>query len=133
MTQAHILLAEDEEYIRAGLQDLLELFGYKVSSAANGAIAWQMLQNRANGNAQKPYDLIISDVRMPQLDGVQLLERIRDGYPSLPVILITGHMEAHKLSRALGDHATDCIGKPFEIAALLQKIERALERPLAAD
>jgi CheY-like chemotaxis protein len=103
MTQAHILLAEDEEYIRAGLQDLLELFGYTVSSADNGANAWQMLQNRANGNAQKPYDLVISDVRMPQLDGVQLLERIRDGYPSLPVILITGHMEAHKLSRALGD------------------------------
>lgn len=133
MQKAHILIAEDEEYLRAGLQDLLELFGYTVSSAVNGANAWQMLQNRANGSGQKPYDLVISDVRMPQLDGVQLLERIRDDYPSLPVILITGHMEAHRLSRALGDSATECIEKPFEIAALLQKIARALDRPYAAD
>ena len=80
----HILVVDDEPLVRRSLSEFLTLEGYTVSSAASGKEALELLKNYTA-------DIIITDIKMPEIDGIQLLRRIKKENADIPVILITGY------------------------------------------
>lgn len=115
-----ILLVEDDDSFRRALTEVLAARGYTVSAASNAPAALELLQSES-------VDLVVSDLRMPQMKGEELLARVRTAFPHLPVIAITafGSVEsALELTRA---GAADYLTKPFRTQALLEAVERVLE------
>lgn len=116
-----ILVADDEADITTVLGDILAEQGYAVTTAENGAEAWE----RARG---EPFDAIITDLKMPRMGGLELLRRVKEaGCPSV-VIIMTGFATVETAIEALKIGAYDYILKPFKVSELLQVVERALEK-----
>ena len=115
-----ILLVDDNPRTRTDIALFLRAEGYKVSEAANGNEALQALE-------KADYDLVLSDVLMPKLDGFGLLESMRSLVPELPVLLMSG-VGGMDAKQAIKRGATDLIVKPFEFKELLSKIKMALDR-----
>ncbi len=116
---ARILLADDDPNFQKVMEYNLSQAGAELSIVGNGEEAWRRL-----GEAE--FDLLLSDVRMPGLDGLELLSRARATRPSLPVILITAHGDIEMAVEAMQRGASDFITKPFDRHSLLEKVERAL-------
>lgn len=118
---ADILVAEDEPEIRANLQRLLRLEGYRVRAVADGRAALAALQ------AQRP-DLLLTDAMMPELDGESLLRMLRTEprYACLPVLLLTARADTEDHARALQAGASAVVTKPFQRAVLLDCIRGLL-------
>lgn len=116
---ARILIAEDEERLRRLLQMLLSTQGYELTLAADGAEA---LDYFTAGH----YDLLITDLRMPKLDGLSLLKKVKEQSETTPVIVITAFGSIENAVEAMQLGAIDYVTKPFEEAKLNVAIERAL-------
>ncbi len=116
---ARVLVVDDEAGMRDFLTLLLEGEGYEVATAADGREALRIFEER-------PADLVISDVRMPKMDGVALLGGLRQRDPSLPVILVTAHASADSAIQAMKLGAVDYITKPFQVAEIKLVLSRAL-------
>jgi two-component system response regulator FixJ len=114
-----IHVVEDDQPMRDSLVMLLEEAGYKVRAYAMGE------DLMALGAATEP-GCVVSDVRMPGMDGLTLLRRLRAGGSALPLILITGHGDISMAVTAMKAGAFDFLEKPFEADALLAAIESAL-------
>jgi DNA-binding NtrC family response regulator len=121
LEQPSILLIEDEPRLRQNLQVLLEEDGYRVVSADDGAEGIQKLQ-------QEPFDLVITDVVMPQVDGFQVMEYLKDHCPDAVVIAITAYVSTESAIEALRLGAYDYLAKPFDVDLMQFVIRRALER-----
>lgn len=115
-----ILIAEDEQVLRESVASLLEGEGYEVITASNGAEAHELALSR-------PFDLVLSDVRMPEMDGIDLLARLKKIAPETPVILLTAFGTVDMAVSAMRAGAWDFLLKPIQFDELLLKIERALE------
>jgi DNA-binding response OmpR family regulator len=126
-----VLLIDDEKAIIENLVPFLRRAGFTVSAAADGQEAVELL-------AEKTFDLIVSDVLMPRLDGRELLRFLRKKENWIPVILLTQVGEASERAMALEEGADDYINKPFEPQELVARIRAVLRRakpgrpPLAA-
>ena len=121
MPVERIFVVDDEEAIREIVSSMLTSAGYACNQAGSGLQALEIL----NGGAQ--FDLLLSDLMMPELDGLGLLERVKERYPDMPVIMVTA---VHDISVALGairNGAYDYLLKPFEREQLLATVRRALE------
>jgi DNA-binding NtrC family response regulator len=118
--QATILVVDDEHLIRWSLEQQLQREGYRVLLAETGAAALQLAQ------AESP-ELILLDVRLPDADGVVLLERLRAADPDTLVILITAHGGVESAVRAMKAGAHDYIIKPFDVEELKLTVKKALE------
>lgn len=118
--QKRILVVDDEEHVRKLLQRILEEAGYGVVMAASGYEALDKLPD-ANVN------LVLLDIRMPGLDGFQTLDLMRK-QSSIPVMMLTGIVEATSVRDALTLGADDYIRKPFRARELLARIEAKLRR-----
>lgn len=114
-----ILIVDDEPSIRKVLSAHLRRFGYDVEIAEDGAEAVQTLR-------EQPFHLVVSDLRMPQLDGMELLGWVRKNQPGLPVILITAHGSVDSAVEALKQGAFDYVTKPFDRDELHAVIQKAL-------
>jgi len=115
-----ILLAEDEPILRQTIARLLEEEGYTVLQAANGAEAYALAIERS-------VDLVLSDVRMPEVDGIRLLSQIQQLAPETPVIMVTAFGTIDSAVDAMRRGAWDYLLKPVQFDDLLLKIERAVE------
>jgi two-component system response regulator PilR (NtrC family) len=115
-----ILIAEDEQVLRETLAKLLESEGYEVQQAEDGKQAYQML-------VDDPAHLVISDIRMPELDGLQLLSRIVQLGSNIPVIMVTAYGTVDNAVEAMRKGAWDYLLKPVQFDDLLLKVKRALE------
>ena len=115
-TDAKILVVDDDDVLRELLVDTLTTIGYRTSSAADGAIVMKMLEG-------EKFDLVISDVKMPEIDGITLLGLIRDKYPHLPVLFITGVASPEIIGEANPD---GFLAKPFRIGHIEEMIESTL-------
>lgn len=124
MTDArrHIILADDDPILLGLASACLETAGYDVTTAANGEEAWAAIQ-------QHPADLVITDVDMPQMDGLTLLVHIRDteNLANLPVIVITGSEDAEIVDQAFAAGATSFLAKPLNWTLFVQSIKFVLE------
>lgn len=114
-----ILVVEDEEDMAVLLRRALERRGFRVDLAGNGTEALAAL-------ATRPYALLITDIFMPRMNGLRLVEAARQRWPHLPVILITGLGDWQSYVRAMDLHVVDYLIKPIRIRDLLAAVERAL-------
>ena len=119
--QPSILLIEDEANLRHNLGVLLEGEGYRVVSAEDGAEGIRKLQ-------EEPFDLVITDVVMPEVDGFQVMEYLKDYAPDVAVVAITAYVSTESAIEALRRGAYDYIAKPFDVDLMQLVVKRALEK-----
>jgi len=115
-----ILVAEDEEDTLLGLQKTLSRRGYSVDVARDGLEAAQKVKSRS-------FDVVISDLKMPKIDGMELLHITKDADKNIAFIIITGYGSVSGAVEAMRVGAFDYINKPFSTDALLGAIEKALQ------
>ncbi|WP_433928136.1 sigma-54-dependent transcriptional regulator [Sorangium cellulosum] len=118
---SRVLVVDDEASARSGLEKLLRQEGYAVDAAADGAEALEVA-------AERPPDVVVTDLKMPKMDGMALLGKLREQDPSLPVIVVTAFGDVTSAVQAMRAGAEDYLTKPVDFDALLLSIERALER-----
>ena len=116
-----ILIIDDERPIRSTLIDILEYEKHKVDGAENGLVGLQML-------SEGKYDLVFCDIKMPEMDGIKVLEKILEMRPDIPVIMISGHGTVETAVEAIKIGAFDFIEKPLDLNRILVTIKNALDR-----
>jgi two-component system response regulator AtoC len=124
--QERILVADDDAAIVAVLTELLTEDGYSVESVSSGTAVLDKLQTDAD------YDLLLVDVQMPGVNGLDLLERLRAGGNDIPVIMITGHGTSSIAIRAMQMGAYDYLQKPFDIDEVSVVVKRLFEHQALA-
>ncbi len=115
----HILLIEDDESLAAVIRQALEGSGYQVTSAENGASGLALARKNS-------YDALLTDFQMEGMDGLTVVNKLRDEKPHLPVILMTAHHSTDVAIQATRQGAWDYLMKPFPLATMLHLIERAV-------
>jgi two-component system, NtrC family, C4-dicarboxylate transport response regulator DctD len=121
MKPRKVLLVDDEEDIRRSTAQSLDLAGFTVSAHASAEGVIDLVTPGFTG-------VVVADIRMPGMDGMTLLGRIRDIDPDVPVILVTGHGDVQLAVRAMREGAYDFVQKPFSGQHLAEIVTRALER-----
>ncbi|KOF17256.1 Fis family transcriptional regulator [Ensifer adhaerens] len=119
--QQSVCLVDDDTDLRKAMKQTLELAGLIVSAFPGAAEALALLSPDFDG-------IVISDIRMPGIDGLTLFRRVADFDPDLPVILVTGHGDIPMAVQAMQDGVYDFIPKPFAADRLVQSARRALEK-----
>ena len=120
-TKARLLVADDEPHQREMLAGILERAGFEVETVPGGAEALEKLDAGS-------FDLLLTDQRMPGMDGLQLLERARAIQPTLPVVLMTAYGSVSAAVSAMKQGAADYLSKPFEREELLVILEKVLRQ-----
>jgi two-component system nitrogen regulation response regulator NtrX len=118
---ATILLIDDEKAIRYALREILEHEGHKVDEAEDGAAG---VDKAGKGR----FDLVLCDIKMPKMDGIEVLEKLQAHDPDLPVVMISGHGTIDTAVDALKKGAFDFIQKPPDINRILVSVRNALDR-----
>jgi DNA-binding NtrC family response regulator len=121
MKQAWILIVEDEFIARENLEHILQKEGYQTLSLDSGVKALKELEKRE-------FDLVMTDLRMQQVDGMQVLERTRELYPDTEVIMITGYATVSTAVEAMQKGAYHYLAKPYKIDEVRILVRQALER-----
>lgn len=118
-----ILIIEDESAIRRVLKKIIseESKDYQVDEAADGLIGLDMIK-------KQDYDLIMSDIKMPKMDGVEVLQKVKVSHPEIPVIMISGHGDLDTAVETMRMGAFDYISKPPDLNRLLNTVRNALDR-----
>jgi signal transduction histidine kinase len=116
-----ILVVDDEQDIRQLLREMLAFEGHEVAEAASGAEALEQLRKAT-------FDLVVTDVRMPSMGGLELLRRVRQASPSTEVIVATAYAELETALECMRAGACDLLQKPFNLQELFTCISRALDR-----
>ncbi len=114
-----ILIADDELNIRNGLIQAVEMEGYEGIGAEDGSKAWEIINSRS-------VDMVITDLRMPGMDGTQLLKKIYTSYPTIPVVVLTGHGTIEDAVTAMQNGAVDFLTKPVNLNHLFVLIKKSL-------
>ncbi|OYR46751.1 response regulator transcription factor [Halorubrum sp. Hd13] len=122
---AEIVIAEDDETTREVIELNLTDNGWDVVAFTDGDECWEHLESRTND----PPDLVVLDVMMPELDGLSVLEHIRDhdALVDLPVVILTSRNREEDIVQALDAGADDFVAKPFSEAELVGRIEVVLD------
>jgi DNA-binding response OmpR family regulator len=118
-TSFTILIIDDEPNLRRTLSVILQKAGYQVTSAAGASEA---LQNLITG----AYDLVFLDIRMPEMDGMTLLPKIKALYPEMPVLILTAHATLETAMLAVRQGASDYLLKPIDPGKILARVEEVL-------
>jgi CheY-like chemotaxis protein/anti-sigma regulatory factor (Ser/Thr protein kinase) len=118
-----LLIAEDDSALRRLLTKSLEEDGYSIIEAPDGPEALEVIQ-------RQPVDLLITDVVMPKMSGLELLEKARALSPGIRSIVMTGHGTAETVINAFRSHACDFLEKPFKIDDLRAAVHAAMDYPL---
>lgn len=120
---ARILLVDDEPSVRAPLMRALQIDGHEVEEARDGADALDRFTTDETG-----FDLLISDIRMPVMDGIALTLSVAAEKPGFPIVLMTGYAEQRERARELQGLVEDVLTKPFPLAEFRAAIRAVLER-----
>ncbi len=117
MKQYDVLVVEDDLELCEALTDTLELEGYRVLSAGNGTEALSLL-------TKNKFRLVVSDIQMPVMDGITLLNNLQQKHPEIPVLLMTAYGTVPKAVEAMQSGAADYLIKPFEASTLVEKVAK---------
>jgi len=118
---SNILIIDDERAIRKTLSEILGYEGFKVEEAADGEEGWKLF-------TEKNYDVVLCDIKMPKLDGLEFLTRATEKSPDVPVIMISGHGTIETAVDAVKKGAYDYVAKPPDLNRLLITIRNALDK-----
>ena len=121
MDKAYILVVDDEAVVREGVRRILEGDRYSVESCASGRAALDLMQ-------EKDFKMVITDLKMPGMSGLEVLKAIKILQPEIPVIIITGYSTVDTAVDAMKNGAIDYIAKPFSPDQLREKVARAFEQ-----
>jgi len=121
----NILIVEDEPVLREGLNDLLAGAGHQVEVAGDGATA-------AQRGLDPAFELVLLDIMLPKLDGIEVCRRIRKARPTLPILMLTAKGSEEDKVRGLNAGADDYVTKPFGARELLARMEAMARRAKAA-
>ncbi len=121
MEETRVLVVDDEAVIREGVKRILENSGFQVEICASGRLALEMVQ-------EKDFDLVITDLKMPGMGGMEVLKTIKILQPEVPVVIITGYSTVDTAVEAMKNGAIDYVAKPFTPEALLEKVAKAMEQ-----
>ncbi len=116
-----VLVVDDQQIIRKVLARSLSSAGLEVTTAEDGLLALERL-------AEKPFDIMITDIMMPNMDGISLLLETRKTYPDMPVLIITGYAKELTVTKARELGASDLLIKPFKNNEIITSLRRALVR-----
>jgi len=119
--RGRVLVADDDASARAALARLLQREGFEVSTAVDGEAAATLVQETTP-------DVLVTDLQMPGIDGLELLRRTREDFPDLVVVLVTGFADVDTAVRAMRDGAEHYLTKPVKLDELVVVIDRALRR-----
>ena len=130
ITPPRVLVVDDESTIRVALRRFFTRLGWHVEEDGDGGSALAMILNDRSQRATPPYSLVVSDLRMPGLSGIELHDRIeRDAPEVLPrLVFSTGDLVSDEAADFARETSCEIIEKPFEFAKLRETIERILER-----
>jgi two-component system chemotaxis response regulator CheY len=120
-----VLVVDDEPYVRTIVRLLLEKAGYDVLEAANGEAAIEALNA---GENRLVLDVVICDIRMPKINGIQAIEYFQREYPHVPVIVLTAYPETKMAVSFMRSGVTDYLVKPVDAQKLRGAVERAMEQ-----
>lgn len=119
MTKGRVLIVDDEEIVRVSCQRILVPEGYEVKSAGGAAEGLAIL-------ADGPIDVVLTDLKMPDIDGIEVLRRVKEEWPDTEVIMITGYQTINTAVQAIKLGAFDYIEKPFIPNVIVEAIEKAI-------
>lgn len=117
----HILIIDDEKSIRKALSEILLSEGYKVTEATDGHEGYNLIKN-------KKFDCVLSDIKMPKLDGLDMLAKLKNEGLDVPIIMISGHSSTEDAVEAVKNGAFDYISKPPDLNRLLITIRNAIDK-----
>ncbi|MCH5305683.1 MAG: sigma-54-dependent Fis family transcriptional regulator [Rikenella sp.] len=118
---AKILVIDDERSIRNTIGEVLEMEGHTVKKAENGVQGYEMIESET-------FDLVISDIKMPEMDGIELLDKLIENRPDTTVVMISGHGSIDTAVECIKKGAFDYIEKPIDMNRILVTVRNALER-----
>jgi two-component system nitrogen regulation response regulator NtrX len=118
---SNILIIDDEKAIRKTLSEILSYEGYKIDEAGDGEEGFRKFK-------EKEYDVILCDIKMPKMDGIEFLEKAKEGNPDIPIIMISGHGTIETAVEAVKKGAYDYISKPPDLNRLLITIRNAMDK-----
>lgn len=121
MHQPSILVVDDELLIRDLLYDFFSGQGWQITVAESSEKALQVLKDRT-------VDLVLTDIKMPELDGLQLATQLRESRPDLPVVVMTGYPSVDSAVSALRARVADYVIKPFNINQLFKLLEATIQK-----
>jgi DNA-binding NtrC family response regulator len=121
MEPLKILIVDDEEELVSALAERLALRGLEIQVATNGKDALQFVR-------EHDFSVVVADVKMPGIGGLELTAAIKRDQPELPVILFTGHSSVNDAERGIEQGASEYVMKPVDIDILLEKIRNAAAR-----
>jgi DNA-binding NtrC family response regulator len=115
---ARILIVDDDRAQRSLLETFLQAQGYATRTAGSGEAALQLL-------AEEKFTMIISDVRMPGISGLEMSRRVRQKHPEMPVLLVTAFADIRSAVTAMRDGAVNYLAKPIDLDELIATVRRA--------
>ena len=118
---AKLLIVEDDESVRMFVSRALERAGHQIHVAADGAQGLDMICA-----ADSDYDLVVSDIRMPEMDGIEMAMCAARACPSLRILLMTGYADQRERADDLSSVIIDVVNKPFSLAEIRSRVEAAL-------
>jgi two-component system, cell cycle response regulator CpdR len=118
---ARILIAEDDEPVRGFVKRALEMDGHAVTAECDGAAALERLETEGGA-----FDLLLSDIRMPLMDGIALALAAGRSFPHLPILLMTGFADQRERAHDLEAIIEDVVTKPFSLAEIRAAVGRVL-------
>src|SRR6195256_196343 len=118
---SNILIIDDEKAIRKTLTEILSYEGYKIDEASDGEEGLKRF-------SEKAYDIVLCDIKMPKLDGIEFLEKAKEINGDVPVIMISGHGNIDTAVEAVKKGAFDYISKPPDLNRLLITIRNAMDK-----
>jgi len=119
VNQERILVVDDEVNVGEMVSKIVNLMGHEAVTAVNGKEALQFLKD-------KPFSIMITDVKMPEMDGFELMKAVRDQFPGTYIICMTAHGASYSYTDVVGVGGTDYITKPFTIDEMMAKLNRVI-------
>jgi DNA-binding NtrC family response regulator len=117
-----ILIIDDEEIVRMSCERALQVEGFQTAVASSGSEGLEILE-------KEPYDLVLLDLKMPDMDGMEVLGRIKSSWPDIYVIMISGYSTVDTAVQALRSGAVNFIQKPFDPNTLFSAIKEVFDKP----
>ncbi len=120
MNKGRVLVVDDEDIVRTSCSRALSPEGYEVKLAKNGYDGLKMIE-------EDKFDIVLTDLKMPDMDGIEVLRRIKEEWPDVEVIIITGYQTVDTAVKSIKLGAFDYIEKPFTPDALIAAVTKAME------
>lgn len=129
---ARILLTEDDDAVRTFVARALTMDGHEVVEAIDGEEGFDRLRAEARANGAPGFDLLLTDIMMPFMDGIALSKEAAREHPDLPILMMTGFANQRERADDVDAIVIDVVAKPFTLSQIRQAVQSALSQPKAA-